>query len=587
MFGVDHLILVGAVLVLIGIASSKLSTRMGLPVLVLFLGVGLLAGSEGIGGIDFDNYVVAHGVGTIALAIILFDGGLRTSASSLRQALGPAVVLATVGVLLTSLITGLAATWILDVTLLEGMLLGSIIGSTDAAAVFAILRSKGVNVVRHISATLEVESASNDPMAIFLTVGFLEILMGRMELGPDILWFLVRQMGIGAIAGLVVGRAAVYLLNRINLEAAGLYPLLAAAAGFLCYGIAVALGGSGFLGIYIAGILIGNARVVFQRGILLFHDGAAWLAQIVMFVLLGLLAFPSRLAEVAGPGLLISAALIFVARPVTVFGLLLPFRFNVRELTFISWVGLKGAVPIVLATYPLIWGLPSGGVLFDAVFFVVLVSAITQGWTLPPFARALGLEEPPRPEPPVALEISSLRDVEADIVEYVIQPESRGAGRAIRELALPDGVVVAMISRGSRIIPPRGSTRVLPGDIVFVVVREGARPLVDRVFGPPGPTGTMPEAVEFPLRGDTTISELAEFYGIALEGDGMKTLDELIRERVGEAGVEVDTEVFVDGICLHVREVIDGRVEQVGLQITHAAEIEGEPAEEGAREERA
>ena len=587
MFGVDRLILVGAVLVLIGIASSKLSSRMGLPVLVLFLGVGLLAGSEGIGGIEFDNYVIAHGVGTIALAIILFDGGLRTSAPSLKQAWGPAVVLATAGVLLTSLITGLAATWILDVSLLEGMLLGSIIGSTDAAAVFSILRSKGVNVARRIAATLEVESASNDPMAIFLTVGFLEVLMGRMELGPDILWFLVRQMVIGAIAGVVVGRAAVYLLNRIHLEAAGLYPLLAAAAGFLSYGVAVSLGGSGFLAIYIAGILIGNARVVFQRGILLFHDGAAWLAQIVMFVLLGLLAFPSRLAGVAGPGLLIAAALIFVARPVTVFGLLLPFRFNLREMTFISWVGLKGAVPIVLATYPLIFGLPSGGLLFDAVFFVVLVSAISQGWTLPPFARALGLEEPPRPEPPVALEISSLRDVEADIVEYIIQPESRGAGRAIRELALPDGVVVAMISRGSRIIPPRGSTRVLPGDIVFVVVREGTRPLVDRVFGPPAAASAVPEAIEFPLRGDTTISELAEFYGIELGGDGMKTLDELIRERTGEAEVKVDTKVFVDGICLHVREVLDGRVEQVGLQINSAAEIEGEPAEEGVREERA
>ena len=587
MFGVDHLILVSAVLVLIGIASSKLSSRMGLPVLVLFLGVGLLAGSEGIGGIEFENYVVAHGVGTIALAIILFDGGLRTSASSLKQAWGPAVVLATVGVLLTSLITGLAATWILDVSLLEGMLLGSIIGSTDAAAVFAILRSKGVSVVRHIRYTLEVESASNDPMAIFLTVGFLEILMGRMELGPDILWFLVQQMVIGAIAGLVVGRAAVYLLNRINLEAAGLYPLLAAAAGFLCYGIAVALGGSGFLGIYIAGIIIGNSRVVFQRGILLFHDGAAWLAQIVMFVLLGLLAFPSRLAEVAGPGLLISAALIFVARPLTVFGLLLPFRFNARELAFVSWVGLKGAVPIVLATYPLIFGLPSGGLLFNAVFFVVLVSATTQGWTLPLFARALRLEEPPQPEPPVALEISSLRDVEADIVEYIIQPESRCAGRAIRELALPDGVVVAMISRGSRLIPPRGSTRVLPGDIAFVVVREGTRPLVDRVFGPPEASHTVPQAVEFPLRGDTTISELAEFYGIELEGDRSKTLDELIRERMGDAGVKVDTRVFVDGICLHVREVIDGRVEQVGLQITDTAEIEGTPAEEAAREERA
>lgn len=485
MYGVDHFLFVGAILLLLGIASSKFSSRLGLPVLVLFLVVGMLAGSDGIGGIEFNDYRISNAIGTVALALILFDGGLRTTTSALKVTLGPSMLLATVGVLITAFVTGLAASWILGITLLQGLLLGSIIGSTDAAAVFAVMRSKGVRLPEKLSSTVEVESASNDPMAVILTVGLIAILQGRMEIGPELLTFFLRQMGIGAIVGLVIGRGATYLLNRIQLEAAGLYPILATAAGLLSYGLAAVLGGSGFLSVYITGIVIGNTRVVFKQGIFHFHDGMAWLSQIVMFVLLGLLSDPSRLVDVAGHGLLIAAVLIFVARPIAVCLLLAPFRYSPRELAMVSWVGLKGSVPIILGTYPLMAGLPSGRLLFDMTFFVVFVSATFQGWSLSPVARWLGLQLPPRPEPPVTLEISSLQHIEGEIVEYTVSADSAAAGRKLRDLEFPETAVVAMIVRGQHIIPPRGRTRVEAGDHVFIVLRPEARPLVDDVFSSP------------------------------------------------------------------------------------------------------
>ncbi|HEX7050762.1 MAG TPA: potassium/proton antiporter, partial [Longimicrobiales bacterium] len=535
MFAVDRLLLVGGILLLIGIASSKFSSRVGLPVLVLFLAVGMLAGSEGIGGIEFENYAVAHGIGTIALALILFDGGLRTPFASFRAALAPSLTLATVGVLGTALITGLAASYILGIPLIQGLLLGSIVGSTDAAAVFAVLRSKGLRLPDRLASTLEIESGSNDPMAIFLTVGIIQVIHGRAEPGFELLWLFAVQMSVGAAVGLAIGRGTVFAVNRIDLDAAGLYPVLTAAAAILSYSLAATLGGSGFLSVYLAGIMIANGSIVFRRGISLFHDGAAWLSQITMFVLLGLLSFPSRLADVAGAGLLISAVLILVARPVTVAALLAPFRFTSREVALIAWVGLKGAVPIVLATYPLLLGVPGGELLFDAVFFVVLVSAITQGWSLPFLARLLRLQVPAPPTAPVALEITSLRNVQGDIVEYTITRDTLAAGRLIRDLKLPDGAVVAMIARGEDVIPPRGTTRIEPDDHLFLVLRPDARPLVDRIFSR-GRTESpaVPAQIEFPLRGDTTVSDLEEFYGIRMEAAADTTLDELLRERLGD-----------------------------------------------------
>lgn len=496
MFVVDQLILVGSILVLFGIASSKLSTRLGLPVLVLFLAVGLLAGSDGIGGIEFESYTLAHGIGTLALAMILLDGGLGTTYSAFRSVIKPAGVMATLGVLLTATITGVAASWILDLPILYGLLIGSIVGSTDAAAVFAVLRGRGVNLREHLKSLLEVESGANDPMAIFLTIGLLQVLLGEMPLGPQLLQLFVIQMSVGALVGVFGGKAAAWTVNRVNLDASGLYPVLTAAMGLFIFGLAAALGGSGFLAIYLAGLVIGNSPIVFDRGIKLFHDGAAWLSQITMFVLLGLLAFPSRLVQIAPQALLVAAVLIFVSRPVTTILLLAPFRYRIREVVFVSWVGLKGAVPVVLATFPLLVGLDGADTIFDIVFFVTLVSAVLQGWTMPPLARALGLQLPPRPEAPVTLEITSLRDVDGDIVEYTVTPDTHAVNGRIADLAFPPDAVVAMIVRDQEIIAPRGSTRIEPADHVFVVMRPEARPLVDDLFRRDGePSGEVPREV--------------------------------------------------------------------------------------------
>lgn len=566
MFVVDSLILVGSILLLLGIASSKLSSRSGIPVLVLFIGLGMLAGSEGLGGIAFEDYALSHAFGTLALALILFDGGLQTTLRGRRTPWAASISLATVGVLVTTAITGAAAAYVLGLSLLEGLLLGSIVGSTDAAAVFSLLRSSGINVGDRLASTIEIESGSNDPMAVFLTIGLIEVLLGRMDLGLGLLRLFVVQMSVGAAVGLAVGWAAIALLNRIDLQAVGLYPVLSSAAGLLTFGLAAALHGSGFLAIYVAGMLIGNRPVVQRRAILLFHEGAAWLAQIGMFVLLGLLCFPSRLLEVAGEGLLIAAVLILVARPLSVAVVLLPFRFNLREIAFISWGGLKGAVPIILATYPLLFGLPDAKLQFDVVFFVVLVSVMAQGWSLPWLARALGLQQPAESESPISLEIAALRQVDGEIVDYSVGPDSRAAGHEIRGLALPDGAVVAMIARGQHIIPPRGGTRVEQGDHVFLVLQTKVRPLVDRIFSRGKPLDRRSAVPEFRLNGNTTVASLEDFYGLRVDEDGSKTLDQILRERL-PAPLVPGGSISIRELTLCVREISGGRVEQVGLSI--------------------
>jgi cell volume regulation protein A len=482
MFLVDQLILLAGVLLLIGIASSKFSMRVGMPVLVLFILVGMLAGEEGIGRIEFDDFATAHAIGTVALAVILFDGGMRTETAALRVAWKPSFLLATVGVVITALVTGLAAARILGIPTLPGLLLGSIVASTDAAAVFAVLRSKGVHLSRRLASVLEVESGSNDPMAIFLTIGLIEIITGRMEPGADVFWLFVQQMGLGALVGVGVGWLATRIINSINLPAPGLYPVMTGAHGLLAFGIAAVIGGSGFLAVYIAGIVLGNARLAFHRGTLLFLDGLAWISQISMFVVLGLLSTPSLVLAAAPTGLAIAAALIFVARPLAAVPLLLPFGFSRAEHALIAWVGLKGAVPIILGTFPLLFGVPGGLSIFNVVFFVVLVSAILQGWTLPIVARRLGLQQNVPDESPVALEINSIHRTDAEIVDYPVDRSSRVAGRELSQLTFPEGVLVAMIARDGRVIPPRGSTRIQGGDHVFVILRPQNRTAVDAVF---------------------------------------------------------------------------------------------------------
>ncbi|MDR0786798.1 MAG: potassium/proton antiporter [Gemmatimonadota bacterium] len=567
MFLVDHLILIGSLLLLVGIVSSKFSVRLGVPVLVLFLGVGMLAGEGGPGGIAFHNLEIAHAVGTMALAAILFDGGIQTPLDAIRGVWKPASLLATAGVLVTSAITGIAAAYILDLSLLQGALLGSIVASTDAAAVFSSLRTSGIHLRKRVEHLLEMESALNDPMAIFLTIGIVEILRGEAEIGPGLLGFFIQQMGIGAVVGLGVGFLSTRLINRINLESAGLYPVLTGTCGMFAFGVAAALEGSGFLAVFLCGAVIGNSRIVFQRASDRFLDAIAWIGQIVMFVVLGLLVTPGQLLEVAGPGLLISGVLILVARPLAVAPFILPFGFNWRETLLVSWVGLRGSVPIILAIFPLLFGLPPGQTFFSIVFFVVLISATVQGSTLAFFTRKLDLEEESEPEAPVTLEITALHDVDAEIVEYSVGDDSRAAGRKLSQLSLPNGVVVAMISRERTLIPPRGSSMILSGDHVFVVLRSETRPLVDRVFSRGRQKDPeLPATTEFPLFGSVTVEDLADFYGIELPAPGAMTLDELIRDRLGNDAA-TGRVVQMDGVMLHVLEMVGRTITVVGLII--------------------
>ncbi len=490
----------------------------------------------------------------------MFSGGLSTPFHAVRDAWKPASVLATVGVFITASITGVAAAWILKIDLKQGLLLGSIVGSTDAAAVFSILRTGGVHLRRRLSDTLEVESGSNDPMAIFMTIGLIQILIGKVDSVADLIGLLVAQMGIGLIAGLAIGYMAVWVIRNIQLDTAGLYPILATAFGLFSFGLAVQMGGSGFLSVYVTGMVIGNKKIVFQRGIEMFHDAGAWMAQIVMFIVLGLLSFPSRLLAVWLPGLAIAAVLLVIARPVAVFLCLCRSRFSFREQLFLSWVGLKGAVPITLAIFPLLSNLDSeikiesAKIIFDVVFFVVLVSAVLQGWSLPWVARKLGLEIPAKKESAVTLEISSLKDVDGDIVDYFVDSDCRVAGKLIRELAFPEEVIVALIVHNHQIKLPKGSSRIEAGDHVIVVLKPHVRAMVDRIFSRPAAAGAdhnWPHFLEFPLRADIKIGDLETFYGIAIGEEKGLSLEEWLKKQIEPDQLAPGS--FVDRAMLRLR----------------------------------
>lgn len=387
----DEWLLVSSVLLLLSILAWKVSSRLGIPALLLFLGIGMLAGSDGPGGIYFDDASVAQSVGVVALAFILFAGGLDTEWKVVRPALGAALALSTIGVLLTALVVAVFALFLLHVSFLEGLLLGAIISATDAAAVFSVLGARKLNLSGKLTPLLELESGSNDPMAVFLTIGLTNLLANPHESVFAVLLLFVQQMGIGAIFGLLLGWGAIYLIVRLKLEEAALYPVLTIALVLLAYGLTATLGGSGFLAVYLVGVLLGNSSVQRVNRLSGFHDSLAWLMQIAMFLILGLLVFPSRLPAVFVSGLLITGVAIFIARPVSVLITLLPVKMSLQEKLFVSWVGLRGAVPIVLATFPLLAGLPRASLLFDLVFFVVFASVLLQGTSVPFVARWLGV----------------------------------------------------------------------------------------------------------------------------------------------------------------------------------------------------
>ncbi|EMM5117348.1 potassium/proton antiporter [Providencia stuartii] len=559
---IEQLILLTSILILLGIFSSKLSARLGLPMLVMFLFIGMLAGEDGIGQIAFNNVNVSYAVGSLALALILFDGGLQTSVKSIRLVWKPAFTLATFGVLITAGITGLAAAYILGIPLLEGLLLGAIVGSTDAAAVFSLLRNAGIYLNERLQSTLEIESATNDPMAIFLTVGLLQLLMNQSASGSELLLLFVSQMGIGTLVGLSVGWISIKIINKIKLLATGLYPVLVAACGLLSFGLASNLQGSGFLSIFVTGVVIGNARFVFQRNTFLFHDGLAWLSQIIMFVMLGLLVNPSSLLEVWFEGLVIALVLTFIARPIAVVPVLKFFKFSREEITLVSWVGLRGSVPIILAIFPFIYGLPGANLIFDVVFFVVLISATLQGSTLPYVARKLNLMQPPPLLPAATLDITAVDQIDADLVEYTLGEDCSAVGRRLSQLALPDQTVIAMITRGKSVLPPRGSTRLIADDHLFVVLKPENRLFLERLFSEQVSPDLTP--IELPtsglsLKGTTRLDEIYESYGILIDNENNQTLDQFIYSISANEPVQ-DTVISLTTLQIRISEMIGSRI---------------------------
>ncbi len=480
---IEYILLIGPILILVSVAITKLSDNLGVPTILLFLGIGMLAGSEGPGGIHFDNPVPAQSTGIIALVFILFAGGLDTHWSHARPVVWRAFSLSTLGVALTTLAVGLFSTFVLDFSLLNGLLLGAIISSTDAAAVFSILRSRNISLRGALRPLLEVESGTNDPMAVFLTVGIIQLVLNPFTSYASLALDFVVQMGLGAATGVVFGKAMVFALNRLNLAYEGIYPVFFLAIAALVYGSTASLGGSGFLAVYVAGVVAGNSEFVHKRSLLRFFDGLAWLSQITMFLTLGLLVFPSQIVPIAGAGLLISAFLMLVARPVSVFASLALSSHNWREKSFLSWVGLRGAVPIVLATFPLIARVPDAQLMFNLVFFIVVTSTLLQGWSLRPTARLLGVDAPSEQKRHYPIEFSPIEGVDTDLVDLIVPYNSAAAGKSIVELGMPEDSLIVLLSRDESFIVPSGGTVLQEGDTVLVLVNKTNLPEVRTILG--------------------------------------------------------------------------------------------------------
>jgi cell volume regulation protein A len=480
----EHLLLGTAVLLLLGILASKASGRLGVPALVIFLVIGMLAGTDGVGNIHFDNNVQAQSLGVVALAYILFAGGLDTDWKSVKPVIGPGLILATVGVVLTASLVGGFAIWALGFSPLEGLLLGAIISSTDAAAVFAVMRSKSVGLTGELKPLIELESGSNDPMAVFLTVGLIQLMTVPNAPVINLVPAFVLQMGLGAIAGLAIGKLLPVLVNRLRLEYEGLYPVFTLAAVMLTYSATTVIGGNGFLAVYIAGLVVGNSDFLHKRSLMRFHDGLAWLMQIAMFIALGLLVFPSQLPAVAGAGVLVSAFLILVARPVSVFLGLHFTRLSVREKAMVSWVGLRGSVPIILATFPLVAGIPNANMIFNLVFFIVLTSVLIQGTSIPFMAKLLKVDAPVAPKVEYPIEFTRSGDLKSDMVELVVAPASQLANRPIVDAGLPRGALIVLVRRDKAFFVPTGGTLLTPGDTLLVLADDASLATVERLASP-------------------------------------------------------------------------------------------------------
>jgi cell volume regulation protein A len=482
MISIESIILIATALILLSIAVAKLSDNLGVPTLLLFLVIGTLAGSEGPGGIFFDDAGMAQSIGVIALIFILFAGGLDTNWSDVRPVFWPAARLATIGVLLTAVALGAFVAYVLDASMMTGMLLGAVVSSTDAAAVFSVLRSKNVSLRGRLKPLLELESGSNDPMAVFLTIGLLELATTDEASIASVALLFVVQMGLGGILGLLLGKAMVFLLNHLKIFYEGLYPVFTLAFAGLTYASVASIGGSGFLAVYVLGLVAADSEFIQKRSLMRFFDGFAWLSQITMFVTLGLLVYPSHIVPVIGTGLLVSGFLMFVARPLGVLVSLVVSDFSFREKLFISWVGLRGAVPIILATFPLIAGIPDAEFIFNVVFFVVITSTLFQGWSIPLVARMFGLDVPLGRKKKYPIEFSPVEGVDTELVDLMVPVQSAASGKSIIELGLPEDSLVVLIGRDDSFLVPSGGTILQEDDTILVLAAKNNLPIIREIL---------------------------------------------------------------------------------------------------------
>lgn len=484
--GAGNILLIGSVLLLISIVAGKTTGKLGVPTLIFFLIVGILAGSEGIGGIYFDNTELAQFIGVVALNFILFSGGLDTHWESIKPVLWKGIALSTVGVFLTALTMGVFVHYVFGFTLAEGMLLGAIVSATDAAAVFSILRSRGIGLKGYLRPVLELESGSNDPMAYFLTISLTAIVASGNTSFSELLPSFLKEFILGGAIGLVMGKANVWLINNIKLETEGLYPVLTLALAIFTYSATHALGGNGFLAIYLCAVIMGNSKMVHRRSLTKFYDGQAWLMQIILFLTLGLLVFPSRILPLIGMGLLISAFLMFVARPVGVFASLSIFKSNTRSKLFVSWVGLRGGVPIVFATYPLLAHIPKADLIFNLVFFISVTSVLLQGTTLSFVAKLLHVSIPAGIRKRKDPDIEEDDKIRSAMHEMVLTDNVAVTGKRIVELGIPSTINIMTIRRKGIYIMPVGSTRLLAGDTLYILAEdEGALRSFKSLLGSP------------------------------------------------------------------------------------------------------
>ncbi|MCR8921864.1 potassium/proton antiporter [Dasania sp. GY-MA-18] len=560
-----------ASLALLCVVASVFTRRVGAPILLVFLVVGMLVGEDGPGGFKFDDFGLAFLLGNIALAIIIFDGGLGTQKDTFRVSLKPALSLATIGVLITAAITGYAVYWVLGLPWQEALLIGAIVGSTDAAAVFGLLRNAGFELKERTGATLEIESGSNDPMAIFLTITLVQILQaqGNGNEGWTIVNELFRQMGLGLAVGFTGGYLLVQLLKKLALPSSS-YPLLALAGAISLFGLTTMWDGSGFLAIFIVGVMIGNTPLPYSNDIHRFHDGISWLSQIGMFLMLGLLVTPSNLLPIIVPAVAIAFVLIFVARPLAVVISLLPFRFPWREQVFIGWCGLRGAVPIILALFPSLAGLEHTQTYFDLVFFVVLVSLVLQGWTIAPMARWLGIDLPPTAKAAECLHLTIKHEQDKELLVYPVLAGSQAAGTKVKRLPVTEGSqIVGVIHRGI-LLHDIDQRKLSCDDQVIILATSSARTALGRVFAPAAHSSFNQDGRffgEFALHPQAKISEIAQAYGFEVDANIAELTVKSYLAKKFHGKPVVGDYVKLGPVKLIVREIKGVTIESVGLKL--------------------